>query len=387
MNLPDYIENLINETNKVFEVSPQSCELPFDGLFSVIVPFRNREKTLEDTLHSILHQAYRPIELILVDNGSEDNSYAIAKNFKETWGITRYTPSFVHAREERQIGPLSIKLLTEPQEGASRARNTGLAAAQGKYVYFFDSDDSMSPEFLADAAARLEADDGDKIQCLTCYTTICLPKGRKRVRRYASHFTPEAQILTGQLSTQSMLLRADFLRSIGGWNSELPVWNDWELGLRVLLNTTPEQIVLLRHKPYHKIFYHSDSITAHYNTPEQVDQLWKALRAAQKLLEEKEAKIGHPLSPSKLLELPYDREYVQQLKAGTQKHHLQRIRYALFLRALITATRLKVANSSGLLLPSTASPSLRRVALICHTLTRLHVPGVNRLALLLIRYL
>ena len=49
-------------------------------LFSVIIPVHNREKYIKDTLRSVVGQEYRPIELILVDNNSQDNSIAVAKN-------------------------------------------------------------------------------------------------------------------------------------------------------------------------------------------------------------------------------------------------------------------------------------------------------------------
>ena len=68
-----------------------------------------------------------------------------------------------------------------------------------------------------------------------------------------------AQILMGELSTQSFIAKTDFIRKIGGWNEKLMRWNDWELGVRILL--AKPCMVWLKDKAYHYVFEHKDSIT------------------------------------------------------------------------------------------------------------------------------
>ena len=98
---------------------------------SIIIPYYNRERLLERTLRSVKRQTYRPVEIILVDNASTDHSAAVARRFKE----------------EAEDG-MTVHLLRENTPGAAAARNCGLRAAQGEYVYFFDSDDELSEDFL-----------------------------------------------------------------------------------------------------------------------------------------------------------------------------------------------------------------------------------------------
>ena len=90
---------------------------------SVIIPVYNTEKFLERCLNSVLNQTLRDIEIIVVNDGSRDNSLEIIKKFKEN--------------DNR------IVLLDEQNGGSSFARNKGLEVSKGKYFYFIDSDDYL----------------------------------------------------------------------------------------------------------------------------------------------------------------------------------------------------------------------------------------------------
>jgi len=95
-------------------------------LVSCIVPTRNGEKFLAQTLESILAQTYRPIELIVVDDGSVDRSREIAAGFGD-----------------------AVRLIAEHGTGPVVARNRGIGAARGEYIAFLDHDDLWVPEKLA----------------------------------------------------------------------------------------------------------------------------------------------------------------------------------------------------------------------------------------------
>jgi hypothetical protein len=94
-------------------------------LFSVVIPTFNRETTLRETLDSIEQQEFRDFEVIVVDDGSIDGTVAIAQSF-----------SFVRVIRQQNSGP-------------GVARNTGVNAANGKYIAFLDSDDVWFPWTLA----------------------------------------------------------------------------------------------------------------------------------------------------------------------------------------------------------------------------------------------
>lgn len=97
-------------------------------LISVIVPIYNVEQYLEECCDSILSQTYTNIEVILVNDGSTDNSLAIA--------------SRIAAKDER------IVLVNRENGGLSAARNTGMLHASGEYILFVDSDDWIEPDCL-----------------------------------------------------------------------------------------------------------------------------------------------------------------------------------------------------------------------------------------------
>lgn len=98
-------------------------------LISIVIPVYNVQRYIGITIDSILAQHYTNFELILVDDGSQDESAAICDEYA--------------ARDER------IKVIHKVNEGVSIARNTGIAAASGEYLAFVDGDDELYPESLA----------------------------------------------------------------------------------------------------------------------------------------------------------------------------------------------------------------------------------------------
>lgn len=97
-------------------------------LVSVIVPVRDGERFLEPALASIVAQRYRPLDVVVVDDGSVDSSRAIAESFA--------------ARAPE------VRVLDQPNAGPAAARNRGLGIARGDLVTFLDADDEMMPDRL-----------------------------------------------------------------------------------------------------------------------------------------------------------------------------------------------------------------------------------------------
>lgn len=94
-------------------------------LVSIIVPIYNRELILEKCVDSILQQTYKKIQLILVDDGSSDNSILVCKRF---------------AKKDSRV-----TIIHQENGGPASARNTGMDIANGKYIMFVDSDDCIHP--------------------------------------------------------------------------------------------------------------------------------------------------------------------------------------------------------------------------------------------------
>lgn len=210
-------------------------------LVTIVIPYLNRAAFLEKTLATVQQQTHRPLQAVLVDNGSQDASPEICKAFSEKYNAEEF----------------EVLLLKEEKAGAASARNKGLAAAKGEYVYFFDSDDEMSPDFISDAVAKARACGLPDI--VAAQTVVTFPGGRKRPRRILRSASVPAQILTATYPTQSLFLRTDFMKNAGGWNGNVFRWDDWELGVRLL--TLHPKIVWLKKKKYHRIYQHPASLT------------------------------------------------------------------------------------------------------------------------------
>lgn len=211
-----------------------------NDLVSIIVPVYNRAHTLERLFSSLKAQTYRPLEIILVDNNSSDASLAVCREF----ATVESAPDF------------SIVVGAEKTPGASAARNCGLRLAHADRVSFFDSDDEMSPDFIeAMCQAWQNNPQADFVAARSC---MIFNNGREKVREGLESLSLHSHILSAALSTQSFVMRTDFLRRIGGWKETIPYWNDYELGIRMLQATT-NFIILPR--TFHRIYQHVQSIT------------------------------------------------------------------------------------------------------------------------------
>lgn len=229
-------------------------------LVSVVVPVRCRAELVTQTLLSILRQNWRPLQLVVVDNASDDGGL--------TLGACRDFAA------EHSSGEFRVEVAEEQKPGASAARNRGLAMAKGEWVSFFDSDDQMSPDFITDMMAMAD-DETDVLAARTRIET----GGRLRERKVPRSDSAISQIAAGQLATQGMVIRRSFLEKAGAWDEALPRWNDWELGLRLLLSGA--RVTWNTHRAYHRITSHSDSITGS-GFAGQAESLLPALSAAER---------------------------------------------------------------------------------------------------------
>ena len=107
---------------------------------SVIVPVYNMEKYLEECIRSLAEQTLPDIELIFVDDGSQDASPRILEAYR-----TKY--------------PERIRVITQPNGGQGSARNAGIRAARGEYVGFVDSDDYVDRRMYAAMYTKASSDD------------------------------------------------------------------------------------------------------------------------------------------------------------------------------------------------------------------------------------
>lgn len=114
-----------------------------DDLVSVIIPVYNKESYLKDCFNSIIQQTWNRLEVLIVDDGSTDNSLNIVKEYAD--------------KDSR------FKVIKAEHKGPSVARNTGIDAASGKYLTFVDADDYVEPDYIRNLVCAI----GDADLCIS----------------------------------------------------------------------------------------------------------------------------------------------------------------------------------------------------------------------------
>lgn len=178
---------------------------------SVIIPTYNRGWTLRAAIDSVLAQTYRDFELIVVDDGSTDDTAEILQSY----------------------GP-DIQVLRQANAGVSAARNTGVRSAKGDFIAFLDSDDRWLPDKLG-VQVDFFASYPDAVICQT--EEIWIRNG-KRVNPKKVHQKPSGHIFKASLalclvSPSAVMLRKALFDEIGGFDETLPACEDYDLWLRV----------------------------------------------------------------------------------------------------------------------------------------------------------
>lgn len=131
-------------------------------ILSVIIPVYNAERYIIETVDSILEQDLEDFEIILIDDGSTDNSYSII---------------------EQYLGFENVRIYHQENQGATVARNRGIRESVGKYILFFDADDVLEKNVLKNLVLEMENKNGDILISDFCYVNSNL----KFIRRTGIH--------------------------------------------------------------------------------------------------------------------------------------------------------------------------------------------------------
>lgn len=208
-------------------MKPLTENLP---LVSVIIPTFNRAGTILRAVDSVLSQTYPALELLVVDDGSEDETSTL-------------------------LGPLAdsgrVILLTQPNRGVSAARNTGLGRAQGRLLAFLDSDDEWLPGKIE---AQVNFFVQNPTEVLVQTQERWIRKGR-RVNPGRRHLKKAGDIFLESLalcliSPSAVMLRQSLLDEVGLFDENLPAAEDYDLWLRVLARYPAgliDQELVIRH--------------------------------------------------------------------------------------------------------------------------------------------
>jgi len=201
---------------------------------SIVIPAHNAAETLSKTLNSLVIQTYPNWEAIIVDDGSIDETKAIAAQL---------------AQQDSRI-----RVISQENQGVSGARNTGIQAAQSDWLLFLDADDTIAPVLLERFVAKVTADPNlDFVYCGWVYTT---PDGEWLPGQYwlppedlfsvSAHYCPFA--------IHACLVRRSLVQAVGGFDLGLKTCEDWDLWQRIFRSTAqcalvPEPLALYHIQP------------------------------------------------------------------------------------------------------------------------------------------
>ena len=190
---------------------------------SVIIPTYNRRRMLAEAVASVLAQRGVALELVVVDDGSTD----------ETWHD-------LHHGELAQMlnaAPASCRVVTEYVEhrGPAAARNRGVAVARAPYIAFLDSDDLWAPNKLERQLAYMETHPEYPL----AQTQESWLRGGRRVNPGLRHQKRAGDIFEPSLRTclvspSAVMMRVDLFHEAGGFDEEMAACEDYDLWLRIL---------------------------------------------------------------------------------------------------------------------------------------------------------
>ncbi|MFH1662223.1 MAG: glycosyltransferase family A protein [Candidatus Falkowbacteria bacterium] len=177
-------------------------------MISIIIPIYNQADKLGKCLDSILAQAYKDFEIIVVDDGSTDNFNEIINKYKN-----------------------NLKIINQENKGAPSARNRGVKEVKGEYILFCDADIVMKPEMLSEMLNALK-NNPDKSYAYSSFFW-----GRKLFK--LEKFSAEKLKNMPYIHTTS-LIRKEHFSTQGGqalqWDENIKKLQDWDLWLAMLKN-------------------------------------------------------------------------------------------------------------------------------------------------------
>ncbi|MEM7359256.1 MAG: glycosyltransferase family A protein [Pseudomonadota bacterium] len=186
-----------------------------EGLVSTIIPVYNRPEMVSEAIHSVLAQDYRPIEIIVVDDGSTDSTPRVLAELTDQYP--------------------ELKVLSQQNAGPGVARQLGLESASGEFIQYLDSDDLLLPIKFTRQVEALRK----QPECAVAYGKTTLKTSTDNDSNTALKRTGEkietmfpAFIRSRWWSTHTPLYRHQHLQKIGPWLS-LQNEEDWEYDCRV----------------------------------------------------------------------------------------------------------------------------------------------------------
>ena len=202
------------------------------GLVSILMPTYNRAHVIVETLESVRSQTYRPIEVIVVDDGSTDNTPEVVAQWASRHG---------------QTDDLTCRLVRQKNAGAGAARNRAIIESRGEFIQFLDSDDLLHKDRLRRVVDAMHENNCEYVETgFDGYGSKC---GATVDQHFGHTRTPQLTLLlAGRLWPNT--LRATFRRSLvvrtGFWNEEMTALEDYEYAIRALTSVPAPKTFAIR---------------------------------------------------------------------------------------------------------------------------------------------
>lgn len=217
---------------------PAGLRASHSALVSVVMPVRNRATIISAAIESVLAQSYPDWELVVVDDGSTDETAAVVQGFAD--------------RDAR------VRLVRGPAAGVCAARNSGIAASTGRYTAFLDSDNVWVPELLEHSVAALEAGDA-----VAVYAAVEMVRDNDDDRFLAISGDRDDLLFGGNfVDLNTLVARSEAIAQIGGFDEALRRWVDYDLAIRLFAIGRVELL------PFVGVIYSETSGTGRISTVE-----------------------------------------------------------------------------------------------------------------------
>lgn len=189
-------------------------------MFSIIIPLYNKAQYVFKCIESVMNQSFRDFELIIINDGSTDNSMGVVKLFKDS----------------------RIKVIEQNNSGVSSARNYGVKVAKNDFIAFLDADDWWSPNYLEEihglirkypkaglwAAKYYKVRNGHNIEA-----NIGLENNFQD--GYINYIKSYTETMWMPVTSSSFVSRKPVFDEFGGFNPELRIGEDFDLWIRIAL--------------------------------------------------------------------------------------------------------------------------------------------------------
>lgn len=182
------------------------------NLVSIVIPCYNQAKYLEKTVQSALASDYPSIEVLIVNDGSSDNSLDIAKKLSA----------------ENKL----IQVIDQKNSGVASARNGGISASQGEFILPLDGDDLISENYISEAVRILQAN--PEVKVVYSKAVKFDGNGQKpwKLKRFSRH-----QLAKDNMIFVAALFRKKDWKTVGGFSEDMKMGReDWEFWIKMLKN-------------------------------------------------------------------------------------------------------------------------------------------------------